>query len=118
MGTRKLWPLCRKTLIFERKKGIKTLKRVFFKKMKKVYLRNDEMLIVCKFHPNLSKIVACSRVYTQTHRHTEISEPLTKQKIEKLKKLKKLTKLKKEKQSVRPSLVHLNLIFALTKYLE
>ena len=27
---RKLWPLCRKTLIFERRKGIKTLKRVFF----------------------------------------------------------------------------------------
>ena len=26
--------------------------------MKKVYLRIDEMLIVCKFHPNWTKIVA------------------------------------------------------------
>merc|ERR1712101_47200 len=85
---RKLWPLCRKTLIFERKKGIKTLKRGFFKKMKEAYLRNDEMLIVCKFHPNRTKIVACSRVNRQTDRHTEISEPLTKQKNKK--KLKKL----------------------------
>merc|ERR1711867_252950 len=58
MGTRKLWPLCRKTLIFERKKGIKTLKRFFFRKVKKVYLRNDEVLIVCKFHPNRTKTVA------------------------------------------------------------